>query len=87
MRRRPALPPAAAADLVPTANSVRTELRDPTITIIAGINYPWTVFQGKPNYGCDFGVNVPWSFKGLDDCGSVTPESPNAVLRAKPGDS
>jgi hypothetical protein len=25
--------------------------------MIAGINYPWTVFQGKPNYGCDFGRN------------------------------
>lgn len=24
---------------------------------VAGINYPWTVFQGKPNYGCDFGRN------------------------------
>ena len=25
--------------------------------MIAGINYPWTVFEGKPNYGCDFGLN------------------------------
>jgi hypothetical protein len=25
--------------------------------VISGINYPWTVFQGKPNYGCDFGWN------------------------------
>lgn len=25
--------------------------------MIAGINYPWTVFQGRPNYGCDFGRN------------------------------
>lgn len=25
--------------------------------LISGINYPWTVFQGKPNYGCDFGRN------------------------------
>lgn len=25
--------------------------------MIAGINYPWTVFDGKPNYGCDFGWN------------------------------
>jgi hypothetical protein len=25
--------------------------------VIAGINYPWTVFQGQPNYGCDFGRN------------------------------
>jgi hypothetical protein len=25
--------------------------------VIAGINYPWTVFQGRPNYGCDFGRN------------------------------
>jgi hypothetical protein len=25
--------------------------------VIAGINYPWTVFEGRPNYGCDFGRN------------------------------
>ncbi|HYB96872.1 MAG TPA: hypothetical protein VEC39_18005 [Vicinamibacterales bacterium] len=25
--------------------------------MIAGINYPWTMFQGRPNYGCDFGRN------------------------------
>ena len=25
--------------------------------MIHGINYPWTVFQGKQNYGCDFGWN------------------------------
>ncbi len=25
--------------------------------MIAGINYPWTIFEGKPNYGCDFGCN------------------------------
>lgn len=25
--------------------------------MIAGINYPWTVFDGRPNYGCDFGWN------------------------------
>jgi hypothetical protein len=25
--------------------------------VILGINYPWTVFQGRPNYGCDFGRN------------------------------
>ena len=25
--------------------------------MISGINYPWTVFQGKQNYGCDFGWN------------------------------
>jgi len=24
---------------------------------LKGINYPWTVFQGRPNYGCDFGRN------------------------------
>jgi hypothetical protein len=27
------------------------------VGVIAGINYPWTVFQGKQNYGCDFGWN------------------------------
>lgn len=25
--------------------------------MIAGINYPWSVFEGRPNYGCDFGRN------------------------------
>lgn len=25
--------------------------------MISGVNYPWTLFQGRPNYGCDFGRN------------------------------
>jgi hypothetical protein len=25
--------------------------------VTSGINYPWTIFEGKPNYGCDFGWN------------------------------
>ena len=25
--------------------------------MIGGINYPWTVFEGRANYGCDFGRN------------------------------
>ena len=25
--------------------------------MIRGINYPWTVFEGRANYGCDFGHN------------------------------
>ena len=33
--------------------------------MIAGINYPWTVFQGKPNYGCDFGWNKWNSHAGV----------------------
>ena len=33
--------------------------------MIAGINYPWTVFQGKPNYGCDFGRNQWDSHTGV----------------------
>ncbi len=24
---------------------------------VSGINYPWTRFDGRPNYGCDFGRN------------------------------
>ena len=28
--------------------------------VIRGINYPWTVFAGRANYGCDFGRNK-WS--------------------------
>ena len=26
--------------------------------MIAGINYPWTTYQGRANYGCDFGTNI-----------------------------
>jgi hypothetical protein len=33
--------------------------------VIAGINYPWTVFEGKPNYGCDFGRNKWNSHAGV----------------------
>ena len=33
--------------------------------MISGINYPWTVFQGKPNYGCDFGWNKWNSHAGV----------------------
>ena len=33
--------------------------------MIAGINYPWTVFQGRPNYGCDFGRNQWNSHAGV----------------------
>ena len=33
--------------------------------MIAGINYPWTVFDGKPNYGCDFGRNKWNSHAGV----------------------
>ncbi len=27
-------------------------------SIFAGINYPWSVLDGKPNFGCDFGSNI-----------------------------
>ena len=33
--------------------------------MISGINYPWSVFQGKPNYGCDFGWNKWDSHAGV----------------------
>jgi hypothetical protein len=33
--------------------------------VIAGINYPWSVFEGKPNYGCDFGRNKWNSHAGV----------------------
>lgn len=32
---------------------------------VPGINYPWTVFQGRPNYGCDFGRNRWNSHSGV----------------------
>lgn len=31
----------------------------------AGVNYPWTVLSGKPNYGCDFGWNIWGSHAGV----------------------
>lgn len=33
--------------------------------MISGINYPWTIFQGRPNYGCDFGRNRWNSHSGV----------------------
>ncbi len=33
--------------------------------MIAGINYPWTIFQDKANYGCDFGRNQWNSHAGV----------------------
>lgn len=33
--------------------------------MIAGINYPWSVVEGKPNYGCDFGRNKWNSHAGV----------------------
>ena len=33
--------------------------------MISGINYPWTIYQGKPNYGCDFGRNKWNSHAGV----------------------
>ncbi len=33
--------------------------------MFAGINYPWSVIDGKPNYGCDFGRNVWGSHAGV----------------------
>jgi hypothetical protein len=36
-----------------------------TWPLIRGINYPWTVFAGRPNYGCDFGRNIWGSQAGV----------------------
>ena len=33
--------------------------------MISGINYPWTIYRGKPNYGCDFGRNKWNSHAGV----------------------
>lgn len=33
--------------------------------MIRGINYPWTVFDGRANYGCDFGRNKWDSHTGV----------------------
>lgn len=33
--------------------------------MIRGINYPWTVFDGRANYGCDFGRNKWQSHTGV----------------------
>ncbi|HJU41912.1 MAG TPA: hypothetical protein VJ691_03825 [Vicinamibacterales bacterium] len=32
-------------------------MRHSNLAVIRGINYPWTVFDGRANYGCDFGRN------------------------------
>ena len=33
--------------------------------MIAGVNYPWSIYQGRPNYGCDFGRNKWNSHSGV----------------------
>lgn len=33
--------------------------------MIFGINYPWTVFDGRANYGCDFGTTIWNSHTGV----------------------
>jgi hypothetical protein len=33
--------------------------------VIRGLNYPWTVFDGRANYGCDFGRNKWNSHSGV----------------------
>ena len=33
--------------------------------MIFGINYPWTLFEGRANYGCDFGRNIWNSHNGV----------------------
>jgi hypothetical protein len=33
--------------------------------VIRGINYPWTAFDGRANYGCDFGRNKWNSHTGV----------------------
>ena len=33
--------------------------------MIAGVNYPWTIYRGRPNYGCDFGRNQWNSHAGV----------------------
>src|SRR5688500_11691736 len=33
--------------------------------VIRGINYPWTIFEGRANYGCDFGRNKWNSHTGV----------------------
>ena len=33
--------------------------------MIDGINYPWTIYDGRANYGCDFGRNKWDSHTGV----------------------
>jgi hypothetical protein len=33
--------------------------------VTAGVNYPWSIFEGRPNYGCDFGRNKWNSHSGV----------------------
>jgi hypothetical protein len=40
-------------------------MRHSTFAVIRGINYPWTVVDGRANYGCDFGRNSWNSHTGV----------------------
>ena len=33
--------------------------------MISGVNYPWSIYRGRPNYGCDFGRNKWNSHSGV----------------------
>ena len=33
--------------------------------LLTGVNYPWTIVRGSPNYGCDFGLNVWRAHSGV----------------------
>jgi hypothetical protein len=46
--------------------------------VIRGINYPWTVFEGRANYGCDFGRNRWHSHTGV----SAHPQDVRADFQA-----
>ena len=41
------------------------KMRHSSLLVIRGINYPWTVFAGRANYGCDFGRNRWDSHTGI----------------------
>ena len=50
--------------------------------MIAGINYPWTVVDGRANYGCDFGRNI-WnghSWSCLTTPGCTNPHARRSAL-------
>jgi hypothetical protein len=50
--------------------------------VIRGINYPWTVYEGRANYGCDFGRNKWNSHTGVTAHPSEVAADFDAMRRA-----
>ena len=42
---------------VPSENSTGRRGASAPLPFLTGANYPWTFWEGRSNYGCDFGIN------------------------------